>query len=66
MPRVELDYENLQKEQQKDQAAEEYAFTSRRHKHPSNKGKYIRLYYLTLVLVFLALTVSLMMWGKSL
>jgi hypothetical protein len=38
----------------------------RRTKHPSEKGKWLRAFYIGLVLLFVALTVGLMLWGKQL
>ena len=38
----------------------------RRTRHPSEKGKWLRAFYIGLVLLFVALTVGLMLWGKQL
>jgi len=36
----------------------------RRTKHPSERGRWLRAFYLTLVLMFVGLTVGLMLWGR--
>jgi|HigsolmetaAR203D_1030402.scaffolds.fasta_scaffold00169_36 hypothetical protein len=36
----------------------------RRTKHPSERGKWIRLYFITLVVLFSGLTVGLIFWGE--
>ena len=38
----------------------------RRTKHPSERGKLIRWFYMTLVLLFIALTAGLIFWGNQL
>jgi hypothetical protein len=37
----------------------------RRVRHPSERGKWLRAFYIGLVLLFIALTVGLMLWGLS-
>lgn len=35
-------------------------------KHPSERGKVIRFFYLSLLVMFVGLTVGLILWGKQL
>lgn len=37
----------------------------RRTKHPSHRGRLTRWFYFTLIFLFIALTVGLMLWGKQ-
>lgn len=37
----------------------------RRVKHPSHRGRLTRWFYLTLIFLFIALTVGLMWWGRQ-
>lgn len=37
----------------------------RRTKHPSHRGRLTRWFYFTLIFMFIALTVGLMLWGKQ-
>jgi hypothetical protein len=37
---------------------------SRRHKHPSNKQQMTKWFYRLLILLFLALLIGLLMWGR--
>ena len=42
------------------------ALPPRRTKHPSEKGKWLRLFYMSLLLLFIALTIGLIWWGRQL
>ncbi|CAM3570475.1 hypothetical protein [Marinicrinis lubricantis] len=34
--------------------------------HPSQKGRWVKIYYSVLLFIFILLTVSLMLWGNQL
>ncbi|MFD2672862.1 hypothetical protein [Marinicrinis sediminis] len=61
--RKELDKE---KEWQQERNASQEELPPRSVKHPSQKGKRVRLFYLLLLLIFVLLTFSLMLWGQHL
>lgn len=49
-----------------DAADETNEMRSRRELHPSNKGRMSRIFYNTLIILFILLTVSLLVWGQRL
>lgn len=54
------------KEKPRDSGGEISSLPPRGMKHRSEKGKWLRIFYLTLVLLFIGLAVGLMLWGRQL